>query len=95
MLSSKDGEYGDDEDEIGTEDDMLVLAPEHPLMRRVQEALKTQLTKKKEELRLELYAEKEALKASQKAREDVGVELYIIQQQLAKQQVYLNGKITQ
>lgn len=88
---SKDVEYGQDDDDgdddEGEEEDMLVLAPEHPLMRRVQEALKTQLTKKKEDLRLQLYAEKEALKAAQKDREDIGVELYTIQQQLAKQQV--------
>ncbi|KAI6653384.1 Coiled-coil domain-containing protein 40 [Oopsacas minuta] len=86
----QDVEYEQDDDE-GEEEDMLVLAPEHPLMRRVQEALKTQLTKKKEELRLQLYAEKEELKAAQKDREDVGVELYTIQQQLAKQQSTLES----
>ena len=86
---SKDVEYGqyDGDDDEGEEEDMLVLAPEHPLMRRVQEALKAQLTKKKEDLRLQLYAEKESLKTAQKDREDIGVELYTIQQQLAKQQV--------
>uniref|UniRef100_H2YI71 Coiled-coil domain-containing protein 40 n=1 Tax=Ciona savignyi TaxID=51511 RepID=H2YI71_CIOSA len=63
-----------------------VLDPDHPLMRRFQSALKTQLSKQLEKARLERKELMDDLKRKKSTREEVGVTLYGVQQELARQQ---------
>ena len=75
-----------------------------PLMERVQAALKEQLTKQRDRLEIELrekvkfqtdwsgnnlVQQQETLKSVATQRENIGVELYGIQQQLARQQMLI------
>lgn len=53
-------------------------------MRRVQEALKRQLTQQKAEVDEDLRAQKKSLQVEEKKREEVGVQLYTAQQQLVR-----------
>lgn len=61
-----------------------------PLMKRFQNALKKQLTSQHEKVKLEMSELTEALKRKMSERENLGVELYGIQQELARycQHVY-------
>ncbi|XP_061866869.1 coiled-coil domain-containing protein 40 isoform X2 [Colius striatus] len=65
---------------------LVVLDPEHPLMRRFQSALKNYLTKQIEKVNLELQELRTATKRSKGQREEQGVTLYGAQQQLARLQ---------
>ncbi|NWY62220.1 CCD40 protein, partial [Chionis minor] len=67
--------------------ELVVLDPEHPLMRRFQAALKNYLTKQMEKVNLELQEVRTAMKKSKVQREELGVILYGAQQQLAHLQV--------
>ena len=58
-------------------------------MKRAQSAYKDQLSRRLEKLRLELAVKEEELKKAKTKREDIGVELYGTQQQLARQQMQL------
>ncbi|XP_045213458.2 coiled-coil domain-containing protein 40-like [Mercenaria mercenaria] len=99
-----DGSGDDDEEEDeGQEEDsdegsdaesnvMVVLEPDHPLMKRFQAALKNQLTKQNEKVTLELRELDESLKNRKKEREDLGVDLYGIQQELARYQMMLEKR---
>ena len=49
MISS----YFKDDNDIGTENNLVVLDPDHPLMERFQRALKNQLLKREQKLTLE------------------------------------------
>ncbi|NWX47805.1 CCD40 protein, partial [Steatornis caripensis] len=83
---------GAEENEIsGTseETELVVLDPEHPLMRRFQAALKNYLTKQMEKVNLELQELRTATKKSKAEREQLGVILYGAQQQLAQAQMAL------
>ncbi|NXP49452.1 CCD40 protein, partial [Heliornis fulica] len=71
------------------ESELVVLDPEHPLMRRFQAALKNYLTKQMEKVNLELQELRTATKKSKAQREELGVTLYGAQQQLAHVQVEL------
>ncbi|XP_070579736.1 coiled-coil domain-containing protein 40-like [Ptychodera flava] len=88
-------EEGDEEeeemesDESEEESEMVVLDPDHPLMKRFQIALKAQLSKQNEKVTLELRELLEGLKNRKKEREDLGVNLYGLQQELARQQMLL------
>ncbi|KAK9829105.1 hypothetical protein WJX72_003917 [[Myrmecia] bisecta] len=62
---------------------------DHPLLARAQEALKKQLQENKLRLEGELREKAGALKQVKRKREDVGVELYGFQQQLAQLQMGL------
>lgn len=55
-----------------------------PLMKRFQNALKKQLSSQHEKVRLELSELTEALKRKMSERENIGVELYGVQQELAR-----------
>ena len=68
------------------QNELVVLDPSHPLMSRFQNALKRQLTKQKEQLDQELREVSDALKRHKQERENIGVLLYGVQQELAKQQ---------
>ncbi|NXT02913.1 CCD40 protein, partial [Jacana jacana] len=69
--------------------ELVVLDPEHPLMRRFQAALKNYLTKQIEKVTLELRELRAVTKKSKVQREELGVVLYGAQQQLAHLQMEL------
>ncbi|KFQ98647.1 Coiled-coil domain-containing protein 40, partial [Nipponia nippon] len=71
------------------ERELVVLDPEHPLMRRFQAALKNYLTKQMEKVNLELQELRTATKKGKAQREELGVILYGAQQQLAHLQMEL------
>ncbi|NXL49858.1 CCD40 protein, partial [Podilymbus podiceps] len=71
------------------ETELVVLDPEHPLMRRFQAALKNYLTKQIEKVNLELQELRAATKKGKVQREELGVVLYGAQQQLAHLQMEL------
>ncbi|NWW54635.1 CCD40 protein, partial [Pedionomus torquatus] len=87
---------GDEEHEISRRSEettekpeLVVLDPEHPLMRRFQAALKNYLTNQIEKVNLELRELRTATKKSKVEREELGVVLYGAQQQLARLQMEL------
>ena len=65
------------------------MDPNHPLLARAQAALAAQLISAKERAELELREKEEALKVAKSQREQIGVDLYGQQQQLAKLQINL------
>ncbi|GIL43650.1 hypothetical protein Vafri_1318 [Volvox africanus] len=65
------------------------LRPDHPLLRRAQEALKSQFEANRQRLREELREKANALQQAKSKREALGVELYGFQQNLAKLQLSL------
>nr|XP_009680960.1 PREDICTED: coiled-coil domain-containing protein 40 isoform X1 [Struthio camelus australis] len=75
--------------ETAEETQLVVLDPEHPLMRRFQAALKNYLTKQMEKVNLDLQELRTATKKSKVQREELGVILYGVQQQLAHLQMEL------
>ena len=86
----KDGEDGkDNEDDQYFEDgtDVLFLPADHPLMSRIQAALTKQLTDEHERRDLQLREKEEELRKVKKTREEIGVQLYGAQHQLAKMQL--------
>ncbi|XP_054702598.1 coiled-coil domain-containing protein 40 [Grus americana] len=89
-------QHGAEENEISgrseetvEETELVVLDPEHPLMRRFQAALKNYLTKQMEKVNLELQELRTATKKGKAQREELGVILYGAQQQLARLQMEL------
>ncbi|NXQ79578.1 CCD40 protein, partial [Nyctibius grandis] len=76
-------------EETVAETELIVLDPEHPLMRRFQAALKNYLTKQIEKVKLDLQELRTATKRGKVQREELGVVLYGAQQQLARLQVEL------
>uniref|UniRef100_A0A4W4EIW8 Coiled-coil domain containing 40 n=1 Tax=Electrophorus electricus TaxID=8005 RepID=A0A4W4EIW8_ELEEL len=71
------------------EEELIVLDPEHPLMKRFQSALKTHLTSQLERLNLELS---EKVSPFIEAQKELGVELYLAQQELAQLHARLEGR---
>eukprot|EP01083_Nonionella_stella_P004551 13184_1 len=68
---------------------------EHPLMDRLNEALRKQLEKADQAVSLSLREKSESLERALKERERIGVELYGRQQQLAKFQMKLENNYAQ
>lgn len=85
----EEDEEAEETDESDAENEMVVLDPDHPLMRRFQKALKAHLDKVNEKVTLELRELQEAVKTKKGERESVGVELYGVQQELARHQMML------
>ncbi|XP_044839214.1 coiled-coil domain-containing protein 40 isoform X2 [Mauremys mutica] len=87
--------YADEQAEIeGSEEteeetQLIVLDPEHPLMRRFQAALKHYLSKQMEKVTMELRELTVATKQGKMQREELGMVLYGVQQQLARLQMEL------
>ncbi|KAJ3156999.1 Coiled-coil domain-containing protein 40 [Geranomyces variabilis] len=79
-----------DADDAEDENTALMDA-DNPLMERVQAALYAQLSAQRARLVLELREKEEAVRVTVAKREQVGVELYSLQQQLARQQAMLEG----
>nr|XP_060615802.1 coiled-coil domain-containing protein 40 [Anolis sagrei ordinatus] len=75
----------------GAEDEtqLVVLDPEHPLMKRFQSALKAYLSKQIGKLTDELRELTASIKHGKGERENLGVILYGVQQQLARLQMEL------
>ncbi|KAJ3260019.1 Coiled-coil domain-containing protein 40 [Boothiomyces macroporosus] len=73
----------DDEDEI--------MPSDHPLLQRVQQAIYNQLSKYEQKLVLDVREKEEQRNKEIKKREDAGVELYTLQQQLARLQAMYEG----
>ncbi|NXF62631.1 CCD40 protein, partial [Ciccaba nigrolineata] len=84
-------QHGAEEQEISRseETELVVLDPEHPLMRRFQAALKNFLTKQMEKVNLELQELRMATRKGRVQREELGVILYGAQQELARLQMEL------
>ncbi|XP_045670425.1 coiled-coil domain-containing protein 40 [Ursus americanus] len=68
---------------------LVVLDPDHPLMVRFQAALKNYLNRQIEKLNLELQELVVATKQSRVQRQELGVDLYGVQQHLARLQMQL------
>ena len=92
---ANDDEFSDDEMYTEGEEQQIREIGNHPLMDRVQKSLLRQLMTEDNRLTLELREHRESLKVSTKSREQTGVELYNVQQQLAKLQMQLEGIIKQ
>jgi len=84
-----DEDLTDEESGSEGESDMVVLDPDHPLMVRFQAAYKAHLLKQQEKVNLELRELTEDLKTKKREREELGVQLYGVQQELARQQMLL------
>ncbi|XP_078427175.1 coiled-coil domain-containing protein 40 isoform X3 [Cetorhinus maximus] len=80
----------DEESDMDDEQtELVVLDPDHPLMKRFQEALKNHLSKQLDKLTLELRDLTWRMKKQTTEREDTGVILYGTQQSLAQIQMEL------
>eukprot|EP00842_Homolaphlyctis_polyrhiza_P000468 jgi/Hompol1/1421/HPOL_005591-RA len=73
------------------EEDAALMDASHPLMKRVQDAIHKQLTAHMTKLQLSIREKEEMSRKEIKRREEVGVELYSLQQQLARLQAMLEG----
>ncbi|XP_062979498.1 coiled-coil domain-containing protein 40 [Elgaria multicarinata webbii] len=87
VLHFAERELGSEEAEEETQ--LVVLDPEHPLMKRFQTALKTYLNKQIGKLSDELRELTAGTKNRKVQREELGVLLYGVQQQLARLQMEL------
>ncbi|KAF6257749.1 hypothetical protein COO60DRAFT_1639651 [Scenedesmus sp. NREL 46B-D3] len=67
----------------------MAMDPDHPMLQRAQQALSRQLNAKRMRVEGELRTKQTALSRAKKQREEVGVELYGFQQNLAKLQMSL------
>ncbi|XP_038227525.1 coiled-coil domain-containing protein 40 isoform X5 [Dermochelys coriacea] len=76
-------------EEMEEETQLIVLEPEHPLMKRFQAALKNYLSKQMEKVTMELRELTVATKQGKVQREELGMVLYGVQQQLARLQMEL------
>ncbi|NXF84076.1 CCD40 protein, partial [Sclerurus mexicanus] len=90
---SEEHEISQRSEEPAEETELVVLDPEHPLMRRFQAALKNYITKQIEQVKLDLHDLRTATKDSKVQREELGVVLYEAQQQLAQLQVELEKSL--
>jgi hypothetical protein len=81
-----DNEQNDNE---SFDNNLVVLDPDHPLMARFQKRLKEQLYNREQKVTMELREAKYLTENAKKEREEAGVELYGLQQELAKHQMLL------
>ncbi|XP_028570733.2 coiled-coil domain-containing protein 40 [Podarcis muralis] len=86
-LDFAEGDLGSEEAE--EEAELVVLDPEHPLMKRFQTALKNYLNKQIGKLTEEFRELTAGVKTAKTEREELGVILYGVQQQLAQLQMVL------
>lgn len=93
-LAAEDLGPAEAEDMFETDEDREVyrLIGQNPLLERVQVALKKQLTATSTRVEVKLREEEEDLKRAKQRREDLGVELYGVQQRLARLQMDLEKK---
>ncbi|RQM21170.1 hypothetical protein B5M09_010247 [Aphanomyces astaci] len=81
----------DDEEPEGDDEQTIVDAGRHKRMQRIQKVLYDQLVGNDTQIALELREKEEELRRAKTKREDLGVELYGVQQQLAQLQMALEG----
>eukprot|EP00730_Choanoeca_flexa_P002610 TRINITY_DN11110_c0_g2_i4.p1 TRINITY_DN11110_c0_g2~~TRINITY_DN11110_c0_g2_i4.p1 ORF type:complete len:899 (+),score=393.62 TRINITY_DN11110_c0_g2_i4:99-2795(+) len=80
------------EDDFDSDDGQPeIMHPDDPAMQRIQLAFERQLLARKKEVDDELSEQQTKLKQETKRREELGVELYTVQQQLAKLQTQLEA----
>ncbi|XP_006869709.1 PREDICTED: coiled-coil domain-containing protein 40 [Chrysochloris asiatica] len=84
-----DGGESEGSNEADEESQLVVLDPAHPLMARFQTALKSYLTRQIDKLKLELRELTAATKQTHAQRQEMGVNLYGVQQHLARLQMLL------
>lgn len=89
-VPSENEKESDDEDEEETEDDEWLEA-DHPLLSRMQNALKKRLNRQLERLSISIIEKEEDLSRLRAERENIGVELYHRQQDLAAEQMKLES----
>lgn len=85
----EDNENNDPNDDESVDNNLVVLDPDHPLMQRFQKRLKDQLSNREQKITLELREAKYQSEKAKHEREEAGVELYGLQQELAKHQMLL------
>ncbi|KAJ8414223.1 hypothetical protein AAFF_G00050930 [Aldrovandia affinis] len=74
------------------EEELVVLDPDHHLMRRFQSVLKNHLEKQLENLNTDLRENRAMERAECTGREELGVEVYSVQHELARLQANLEGQ---
>ncbi|XP_076309686.1 lethal (2) 41Ab isoform X2 [Tachypleus tridentatus] len=79
-------QHSNDETSGDKSSEKVVLDPDHPLLNRFQNALKSHLQKRLENVEFELNEVTKNLKSNEKKREDVGMQLYHLQHELVCQQ---------
>ncbi|XP_036053937.1 coiled-coil domain-containing protein 40 isoform X2 [Onychomys torridus] len=87
LLERAASEGSDEADDEGSQ--LVVLDPDHPLMIRFQEALKSYLNRQMDKLRLDIQELDVATKQTRVQRQELGVNLYGVQQHLARLQMQL------
>ncbi|XP_051015255.1 coiled-coil domain-containing protein 40 [Acomys russatus] len=80
-------EGSDEADDEGAQ--LVVLDPDHPLMIRFQEALKSYLNRQMDKVKLDIEELDVATKQTRVQRQELGVNLYGVQQHLARLQMQL------
>ncbi|KAI2663476.1 Coiled-coil domain-containing protein 40 [Labeo rohita] len=78
-------------DEEEEEEELVVLDPEHPLMKRFQSALKNNLSNQLERLNLELREKIVVEKAEAQKRHELAEEVYMVHEMLARLQATLEA----
>ncbi|XP_023262649.1 coiled-coil domain-containing protein 40 [Seriola lalandi dorsalis] len=84
LHTSEDMEDQEPLPEDEEEEEFIVLDPEHPLVRRQQTALNSQLSKQLERINLGLKEKLAVEKADASHLQDIGFEMFTIQEQLAR-----------
>ncbi|XP_035284606.1 coiled-coil domain-containing protein 40-like isoform X1 [Anguilla anguilla] len=94
VAETKEGAVGERRDEMvgDMEEELLVLDPEHPLMKGFQAALKTHLEKQLERLENELRELRSMERAEGDGRVEVGTALYKVQEELGRVDARLQGQ---
>ncbi|KAL6038043.1 hypothetical protein STEG23_019384, partial [Scotinomys teguina] len=87
LVERAESEGSDEADDEGSQ--LVVLDPDHPLMIRFQEALKNYLNRQMDKLRLDIQELDVATKQTRVQRQELGVNLYGVQQHLARLQMQL------
>ncbi|KAF7668611.1 hypothetical protein LDENG_00001110 [Lucifuga dentata] len=78
--------FEEEDGDVEEEEELVVLDPEHPLVRRQQAALKIQLSKELEKFKIALKKKHVTEKRYASQKQEVGVELFRVQQHLARLQ---------
>ncbi|XP_068590798.1 coiled-coil domain-containing protein 40 [Cebidichthys violaceus] len=82
----------EDEEEEREDHELIVLDPEHPLVKRHQAALNIQLRKQLERINLELSTKRAMVKADAKHQLELGVETFRVQEKLARLRTRLDDR---
>ncbi|KAI1896397.1 hypothetical protein AGOR_G00094360 [Albula goreensis] len=89
-MSILPSEAGEPEEEM--EEELVVLDPDHHLMKRFQSVLKNHLEKQLEDLNTDLRENRAIERAEGTGRQELGVEVYSVQNELARLQANLEDQ---